>query len=108
MKEASFWRQRPPFWQEDERLHQSTGVWVAKRQVRGFLGFISLNTNVCSYETMGGKPVSVCVYLAAVTSVTLRAGATEGLQGILTDASVEAGLGVTLIDLVLAMGASEA
>lgn len=51
---------------------------------------------------------SECVYLAAVASVTLRAGATEGLQGILTDASVEAGLGVTLIDLVLAVGASEA
>lgn len=48
------------------------------------------------------------VYLAAVASVALWAGATEGLQGILTDASIEAGLGVTLIDLILAMGASEA
>lgn len=50
----------------------------------------------------------MCVYLAAVASVALRAGATEGLQGILTDASIEAGLGVTLIDLILAVGASEA
>ena len=50
----------------------------------------------------------VCVYLAAVASVALGAGATEWLQGILTDASVEAGLRVTLIDLILAVGASEA
>ncbi len=54
------------------------------------------------------KSVCECVYLAAVASVALGAGATEGLQGILTDASVEARLGVTLVDLVLAVGASEA
>lgn len=50
----------------------------------------------------------MCVYLAAGASVALGAGATEGLEGILTDASIKAGLGVTLIDLVLAVGASEA
>lgn len=47
--------------------------------------------------------VSVSVYLAAVASVALRARAAEGLQCILADASVEARLGVTLIDLVLAV-----
>lgn len=46
--------------------------------------------------------------LAAVASVALGAGATEGFQGILTDASVEARLGVTLINLILAVRASEA
>lgn len=50
----------------------------------------------------------MCVYLAAVASVAFGAGATEGLEGILTDASVKAGLGVTLVDLILAVGASEA
>lgn len=48
------------------------------------------------------------MYLAAEASVALGAGATEGLQGVLTDASIEAGLGVTLVDLILAVGASEA
>lgn len=48
------------------------------------------------------------MYLAAVASVALGAGATEGFQGILTDASVEARLGVTLINLILAVRASEA
>lgn len=52
--------------------------------------------------------VFVFLYLTASASVALGAGATEGLQGILTDASVEAGLGVTFIDLILTVGASEA
>lgn len=48
------------------------------------------------------------MYLAAVACVAFVAGAPEGSKGILTDASIEAGLGVTLVDLILAVGASEA
>lgn len=48
------------------------------------------------------------MYLAAVAGVAFGTGAPEGLQGILTDASIEAGLGVTLIDFILAVGAGEA
>lgn len=48
------------------------------------------------------------MYLATIASITLGTGAAEGLQGILTDSSVETGLGVTLIDLILAVGTSEA
>lgn len=48
------------------------------------------------------------MYLATVASIALGTRATEGLQGILTDASIETRLGVTLIDFILAVGASEA
>lgn len=49
----------------------------------------------------------VCDYLTAVASIALGAGATVGPQGILADASVQTGLGVTLIDLILTVGASK-
>lgn len=46
--------------------------------------------------------------LTAVSGEALGAGAAEGLQAVLTDAPVETGLGVTLINLILAVGAGEA
>lgn len=48
------------------------------------------------------------MYLAAVASVAFGAGATEGLKGILTDSPIETGLRVTLVDLILTVGTSEA
>lgn len=50
----------------------------------------------------------MCVYLAAVACVSLGTRTAEGLQSVLADPSVEAGLGVTLIHLILAVGACEA
>lgn len=50
----------------------------------------------------------MCWHLAAVPSEAFGAGAAEGLQGVLADAAVEAGLRVALVDLVLAVGAGEA
>lgn len=46
--------------------------------------------------------------LASVASVALGAGAAEGLQGILTYAPIQARLGITLVDFILAVGAGEA
>lgn len=48
------------------------------------------------------------MYLATVASITLGTGAAERLQGILTDSPIETGLGVAFIDLILAVGTSEA
>lgn len=48
------------------------------------------------------------MYLAAAACVAFWTGATEGLEGIMTGAPIEAGLGVTLIDFILTVGASEA
>lgn len=61
-----------------------------------------------SILTWRGAPAPIDWCLTAVADIALGAGATERLQGILTDASVEAGLGVTLVDFILAVGASEA
>lgn len=47
-------------------------------------------------------------YLAAVACVAFRAGAAEGLEGVLADAAVEAGLRVALVDFVLTVRAGEA
>lgn len=47
-------------------------------------------------------------HLAAVPSEAFGTGAAEGLQGVLADAAVEAGLRVALVDLVLAVRAGEA
>lgn len=48
------------------------------------------------------------MYLAAAARVAFWTGATEGLEGIMTGAPIEAGLGVTLIDFILTVGAGEA
>lgn len=48
------------------------------------------------------------MYLAAAACVAFWTGATEGLEGIMTGAPIEAGLGVTLIDFILTVGAGEA
>lgn len=55
-----------------------------------------------------GSPPRVLAYLAAVAGEAFGARAAEGLQGVLADAAVQAGLRVALVDLVLAVGASEA
>lgn len=52
--------------------------------------------------------VCKCMYLAAAACVAFWTGATEGLEGIMTGAPIEAGLGVTLIDFILTVGAGEA
>lgn len=46
--------------------------------------------------------------LAPVAGVALGADTVEGLQAVLAHAAVQAGFGVTLVDLVLAVGSSEA
>lgn len=48
------------------------------------------------------------MYLTAVAEKTFGAGTSEGFESILTDAPIEAGLGITLIHLILAVGTSEA
>lgn len=77
---------------------------LGRQEADDKIGSICLSKNI---EVRRLK-VCECVYLAAVASVAFGAGATEGLEGILTDSSIKAGLGVTLVDLILAMGASEA
>lgn len=52
--------------------------------------------------------MSIWVYLTAVAEKTFGAGTSEGIKSILTDAPIEAGLGITFIDLILAVGTSEA
>lgn len=48
------------------------------------------------------------VYLAALAGVAFGTGAAERAQSILTEASVETRLGITLVDLILAVRAREA
>lgn len=52
--------------------------------------------------------MSIWVYLTAIAKKTFGAGTSEGIKSILTDAPIEAGLGITFIHLILAVGASEA
>lgn len=64
----------------------------------------------CLTQNKKGTNLKVCkcMYLAAAACVAFWTGATEGLEGIMTGAPIEAGLGVTLIDFILTVGAGEA